>query len=115
VSKKHILLAVLGLAALLVIVLIAFMSRPQRGRLRVFLKTDSQGNASLVGIPLRNGQLRDGALKTLQFLGCDVKLWNGGVLITNSTQISNLVDTLTAIERYSPARTNINTAPSPYE
>ena len=102
-----------ALAIALLVALAAVVLAAPRGRPRVVFQTDPQGNASILGIPLRNRYVRDGMFKTLHSLGCEIKL-STVVAITNSTQVSNLADTLTAIGRLSPPRTNSNAA-SPYE
>jgi hypothetical protein len=101
-------------AGVIILVLFVMTFRLQHGPVRVVLKTDPQGHAQLLGLPLRNPSVRDCVLKGMNALGFEVRL-RTEVPLTTPTQISNLVNTLTAISRSSPARTNVSSAPSPYE
>ena len=76
--------------------------------------TDAEGNATLFGFALKSPTARARAFKALNTLGIHGTLQIGrGSAITNSTQVSNVIATLTAMELMGVTPTN--KAPNPFE
>ena len=102
----------LGLAIAFLGFMAIFLSKPSTPTTRrITITMDSNGTPRLAGIPLLTTNLRDGTFNTMGALG--VKAGLAVTTPTNSTQESNLLETLKSMSRAGLFSTN--RPPNPYE
>jgi hypothetical protein len=100
-------------ATIAILALVALFYCRARG---VTFRTNAPGNPTLFGVSFKSAESRYRMMRSLRVLGIHATLGAGmHPLLTNSTQISNLTDTLTLMSAQGVFPTNITKAANPYE
>ena len=102
-------------AAALLFLVVRLGSRNASGRLRVDIQLNTNGTATVLGLPLGNGPARDLTLRTLSRANVPVRVLvpSGGSLAPGWD--TNSVQTINAIVKAGLIPTNKPSGPSPYE
>ena len=80
----------------------------------VVVTVDTNGVPELLGFSLANSKVRDGVFQAMGAAGVKITAkMPAGISPTNQTQVSNVIETLKAVNRAGLFATN--SAPNPYE